>query len=80
MSCIGQNVRILARQVLVEVLGVQDAGKLRSSILSIRAQILIELIERGELGVLGRSLVGVGGLIDDTDGIAILCRLLEQWE
>ena len=78
VSCVGEDVGIFTGQVLVEVFGVQNAGKLATAILPVGSKILVQVLNRVELGILGRALVRIGCLVDDSDGVACLCGLLDQ--
>lgn len=64
-------------QMRVEVPHVQNRRELRTAILRLWAEVGVELVERGELGVLGRRLVCVGRLHLDPHCV-VFARLLEQ--
>lgn len=77
MDRVCEDVGVRRRQVFREVLAVQHLRELRPSILPVGTQVLIELVQRGELGVARRALVGVGAEADDAH-FALLGGLLEQ--
>lgn len=77
MCSIGIDVGMLASKVLVQVFGIQDSCKFAASVGWVRSQLLVELLHVGKLGLLGRVLVSVTGLVDYSDGVAICCRLLQ---
>lgn len=44
MSCIGQDIRVRRSEMLVEILCVQDAGELTSSILAVGSEVCVQLV------------------------------------
>ena len=79
MSSIHQNLRGSGLgDMAIKVSGIQNVGQFTSTILGVRAQILVQLIQALKLDIARRSLVSVRGLVDNSHCAVLLCRLLEK--
>jgi hypothetical protein len=54
-----QDIRVFGGEVFVQVLGIQHLSQLAPAILTIWAEILIELIQSGKFAIRRRSLVRI---------------------
>ena len=75
---VDEDLGVRRRQVLGQVARVQDGGELGAAVLAVGAQVAVHLFERFELGVRGRGLVRVRGLVDDADSVARVGGFFEK--
>ena len=75
---IRQYIRVRAREVLVQILRIQDRSQLAPSILAHRSQIAIQLVQGLKLRILRRRLVRITRQIHNPHLIAFIRSLLHQ--
>lgn len=69
----------LLGHIPVKVPRVEKICELASAILTVWAAVLVDLVQTGEFGILGRHPVKVTRLVADTDDITALCGFLHHW-
>lgn len=79
MSCVHQNVRVpILRDFPVEVSRVQNTCELTPAILTVGAQVGVQLLQALKLAVAWGSLMRIASLVRNSHDITLLRRLLDE--